>query len=236
MALGHKGPLGILQNLLTGGAAAQMYFLYVYAQLVVLTPLIYRGLKSCRGLVYAVTPVALIAYEAATAMGYSVPVVGRLFPMWMLFYVVGLDWGRWKRLVEGNFGRCVILWGVCLCLQLAEGFCWNALGDYNMATTQVKVSSMICSLAAIGLIMSLPGLVRSWSASSLLARLGDVSFGVYLCHIIVLSVVAYVLGLLALPIVVVTVLKWGLTLGLSCLFCAAANKVLPRKVAGWLGC
>ncbi len=234
--LWHEGPLGVMKSLVTGGAAAQMYFLFVYAQLVVLTPLLYRGLKACRALVYAVTPVALIAYELATLAGYPLPVLHRLFPMWMLFYVVGLDWPRWKKLVEGKFGTCLALWAGCLCLQLVEGFCWNAFGDYNMATTQLKVTSMLSSLAAIAVLMALPGRARAWASGSVLAGLGDVSFGVYLCHIAVLAVVGKVLGLLALPVALATFLKWGLTLGLSCAFCVVASKVLPRRVAGWIGC
>ncbi len=234
-ALGHMGALGVLKALLTGGAAAHMYFLFVYAQLVVLTPLIYKCLRACRPLVYAVTPVSLVAYEVAIALGAPPLHLGRLFLFWMLFYVVGLDWRRLKGLVEGRFGTCVAIMAACLCLQFAEGSCWNVAGNYNMATTQVKLSSMACSLAVIAVFMTMPGRVRSWASGSLLTRLGDVSFGVYLCHMAILALVGKALGFLLLPVALATLLKWGLTLGLSCVFCAVVSKVLPRKVAGWIG-
>lgn len=68
------------------------------------------------------------------------------------------------------------------------GFCWNALGNYSMATTQLKLSSMASSLAVVAVFMSVPLSVRSRLADSPFASLGDASFGIYLCHILVLVV------------------------------------------------
>lgn len=48
---------GIVKGVLFGTSSAQMYYLLVCAQLVVLTPLLYRVLRSHRLLVYCVTPV-----------------------------------------------------------------------------------------------------------------------------------------------------------------------------------
>ncbi len=156
--------------------------------------------------------------------------------MWVLFYVMGLDWPSWKRFVEGKIGVFSALWAACLCLQLGEGFCWNAAGDYVTAVAQVKVSSMLCSLMAICFFMSMPEHARSWMSGTLLAVLGDLSFGVYLSHMAVRAVVVKLLGQFALPVILLTVLKWGLSLGLSCVFCVAVSRLLPRKVAGWIGC
>ncbi len=49
--------LGALKALLTAGAAAQMYFIAVYLQLTLLTPLLYRLLKWRPLIAYAITPV-----------------------------------------------------------------------------------------------------------------------------------------------------------------------------------
>ena len=47
--------LAALKALLTAGASAQMYFVAVYLQLTMLTPLLYRLLARCLWLVYAIT-------------------------------------------------------------------------------------------------------------------------------------------------------------------------------------
>lgn len=148
--------LGALKALLTAGAAAQMYFIAVYLQLTLLTPLLYRLLKWRPLIAYAITPLSLAVYEALTVAGIALPILGRLFPMWLIFYVVGLDWERWHSRLQGKLGVASIALGMSLATQLILGFAWLRLGDYNMATTQLKLSSMATSLCAIAVIMLLP--------------------------------------------------------------------------------
>lgn len=212
-----------------------MYFLLLYAQLTILTPLIYRALESCRALVYSVTPVALVVYEIATAAGFVFPVLGRLFPFWMLFYVVGLDWKRWRGVVEGERRVWVLVLAGCVFLQIVAGYCWDSFGDYNMATTQIKLSSMVTSLAVIAVTMSASSRARSVASSSPLVPLGDASFGIYLSHMLVLAIVRKVLALIAIPGLLSVVLAWLLTLGLSYAFCIVASKVLPTRASRILG-
>lgn len=235
LAFQRDGLLGLLGSLLTGGAAGHMYFLFLYAQLTILTPLIYRALESCRALVYSVTPVALIAYELATAAGFAFPVLGRLFPFWMLFYVVGLDWKHWRGAAEGR--HRVWVWALvgCVCLQIVAGYYWYSFGDYNMATTQIKLSSMVTSLAVIAVTMSVSSGVKSLALSSPLVPLGDASFGIYLSHMLVLAVVRKALALIAISGLLSVVLAWLLTLGLSYVFCIVASRVLPTNVSRVLG-
>ena len=236
LASGHTDPFAVLKLVLSGGAAPHMYFLFVYAQMVVLTPLLFRTLKRCPVLIYAVTPLSLIAYATVVVTGGDLPSIGRIFPTWLLFYVVGLDRARWRGLVQGRFRLCVPVLVCCLCLQLVVAFWWNDFGSYRMATAQGKISTMLTSLAVIALFMTAPDRMRSWASESVFAKFGDVSFGVYLCHMMFLALIGKVLGLIALPAIAVVVLKWGVTLGVSCIFCLAAEKVLPKKVAGWIGC
>ena len=233
--LQHASPLGTVKAVLTAGASAQMYFVAVHLQLVMITPILYQLLRRCRWLVYSVTPVCLLVYEVATAMGFAVPVLGRLFPMWMLFYVVGLDWGRWQGLLQGRLKQAICALAVCVGVQLAAGFAWNGLGDYNMATTQLKLGSMATSLCVIAVMMLLPDAAKGRLSASFLVPLGDASFGVYLCHIFFVAALGKALGLVAVPLALATVLKWLLALGLSFVFCEVAARLLPKKTAKILG-
>lgn len=235
LLLQDSSVLGALKALLTAGAAAQMYFIAVYLQLTLLTPLLYRLLKWRPLIVYAITPLSLAVYEALTVAGIALPILGRLFPMWLIFYVVGLDWERWRDRLHGKLGAALIALGMCLAIQLACGFTWLRLGDYNMATTQLKLSSMATSLCAIAVVMLLPAAMKVRLSESFFSDVGDASFGIYLCHMFVLAVARKVLTFLALPAVLSTVLLWLLTLTISFAFCALVRKGAPRRVAELLG-
>lgn len=226
---------GIVKGVLFGTSSAQMYYLLVYAQLVVLTPLLYRVLRSHRLLVYCVTPVFLLVREIAAIVGVALPQVQVLFPAWLLFYVLGLDWGKVGRAATR---RCSLLPGLlvaCLFLQLVSGFAWLARGDYNMATTQLKLSSMATSAVLVVLIGLTGHRLRQLFARSHLVKLGDLSFGIYLCHILVLSVVTKVLGFVAIPALMATVVNLAVTLVVSACVVAVGATLLPRKVCEALG-
>lgn len=235
LLLQHSGALGVVKGIVLGSASAQMYYVLVYAQLVVLTPLLYRLLHSCPVVPYALGVLALVGREAAALAGIGLPHVQAIFAVWLIFYVVGLDWERWRGYVEGK----AALWGLAvvaaLCVQGGFGFAWNAYGDYNMATTQLKISSTVASLAVIALIMALPACWKARVGASFLGKLGDASFGIYLCHMFAVAALGKFFALIALPLLLATVLKWVFAIGLSYIFCLASGKVLPRKVAGWIG-
>lgn len=235
LLLQGSGTWGALKALLTAGAAAQMYFIAVYLQLTMLTSLLYRLLRWRPLIVYAVTPLSLAAYEVLTAVGIALPILGRLFPMWLVFYVVGLDWERWRARLQGKFRAALVALGACLAIQLVSGFAWLHLGDYNMATTQLKLSSMATSLCVIAVIMLLPASEKHRLSESFLAGVGDASFGIYLCHMFVLAVVRKVLTFLALPAVLSTVLLWLLTLTISFVLCAFVRTTSPRRFADVVG-
>lgn len=235
LLLQGSGTWGALKALLTAGAAAQMYFIAVYLQLTMLASLLYRLLRWRPLIVYAVTPLSLAAYEVLTAVGVALPILGRLFPMWLVFYVVGLDWERWRTRLQGKFRAALVALGACLAIQLVSGFAWLHLGDYNMATTQLKLSSMATFLCVIAVIMLLPASEKHRLSESFLAGVGDASFGIYLCHMFVLAVVRKVLTFLALPAVLSTVLLWLLTLTISFVLCAFVRTTSPRRFADVVG-
>lgn len=228
--------LGVLKALLTGGASAQMYYLLVYAQLVVLTPLLFRLLRSHRVLLYAVTPCVLLAWEALAAFQVDVPRLGILFPAWLIYYLFDLEWSRWRVWLAGKMPLVAAFAVMALLAQVAEGFLWNAFGDYNMATTQLRVTNMLSSLAIISAFMLSSGSLKSrLSCLKPLVRLGDYSFGVYLCHmgfVMLLKKIASILGLLGvLPSFVV----WAMVIVLSMALVAVCRSTLPKKVLEAVG-
>lgn len=96
---GRESIIGLMKDLLTGGAAPQMYYLLVYAQLMLLTPLLIKHLETKRILLYSVTPVVLVIWELVGLLRIDVPNIAVLFSSWLVYYLFGLEWSRWRRLL-----------------------------------------------------------------------------------------------------------------------------------------
>ena len=228
--------LGVLKALLTGGASGHMYYLLVYAQLTVLTPLLFRLLRSNSVLSFAVTPCMLVAWEVLAAFQIDAPRLGILFPAWLVYYLFGLEWRRWRALLEGRVPLLAVFAVVALLTQAVEGFLWDAYGDFDMATTQLRLTNMLSSLAVISCLMLAPG----WLCSKLadcrpLVRLGDLSFGVYLCHMGFVMVLGKLLALAGISGFAASLGMWLTALALSALAVAACQKALPDRLLAALG-
>lgn len=153
-----------------------MYYLLVHSQLVLLTPVLFRLLSRYRFFVYCVTPACLLLRELAAVAGIALPLIQVFCPMWLIFYVFGLDWRRWAALIEGRTTQLVAVLFIFLIIQEVAGFWWYLTGDFNMATTQLKLGSAATSLAVIALLMAVPGSFKSRLSSTLLVDLGNASF------------------------------------------------------------
>lgn len=213
-----------------GSVSAQMYYLLVYSQLVLLTPVLFRLLSRYRFFVYCVTPACLLLRELAAVAGIALPLIQVFCPMWLIFYVFGLDWRRWAALIEGRTAQLVAVLFIFLIIQEVAGFWWYLTGDFNMATTQLKLGSAATSLAVIALLMAVPGSFKSRLSSTLLVDLGNASFGIYLCHILVLKAVWKLLGLFVIPLGVSTFAVWALTLAGSYSLVSLCGRYLPERI------
>ena len=123
------------------------YFILVYIQMVLLIPVTFKLLRSrFSKLGWFVTPVSifLIRYISLwfnIELGF--PFQGELFVFWFGFYYLGVS------LKNGYINlqlspKC--LTNLCLfslVIQGVEGFIWYWMGNFDMATTQLKMSSII---------------------------------------------------------------------------------------------
>ena len=138
--------------------------------------------------------------------------------------------------LQGREGAVALATCVALALQAGEGFLWNAFGDYNMATTQLRLTNMVSSLAAISLFMLAPERVKSVLAGCRpLVRLGDVSFGVYLCHIAFILVLRKACALIGFAGALPSIALWVLALGCSAAAVVLCRRILPPKVRALIG-
>lgn len=230
----------VVVGLCVGNAAAQMYFLLVYAQLVLLTPLLYRWLAMRFGwLLWTVTPLILLAREILARGGISVPRIMAFCGSWLIFYLFGM---QWKVIVKRLSGWVVPLLVLCimLALQMGAGFFWyERYGNWDLATSQLKLTSMLFALAMIVVLMQVPQRLKTGlSHLRMLTMAGDCSFGVYLCHLMILTLVNRLLiraGYDATTFGLV-MFRWLVVLVCSIVIVRICQLTLPKSVQLCIGC
>lgn len=174
------------------------YFILVYIQMVLPIPVTFKLLRSrFSKLVWFVTPVSifLIRYISLwfnIELGF--PFQGELFVFWFGFYYLGVSLKN--RYINLQLSK-KYLTNLCLfslVIQGVEGFIWYWMGNFDMATTQLKMSFIIttglfCICAYIYIedgdlkLNEQPVILKKF-----LIVLGDNSFGIYLSHMLIIRI------------------------------------------------
>ena len=189
-------PKDAIYCLLTGRAiqGSVYYFIIVLAQLTLLAPFIMR-IRSRRldlWLIWLVTPLALaITYYLRiyypSSRFASFPDMYLFFPIWYSFFHFGI-YARKYNLAENQVLKSRIftyLSGAFLCLLI--GVAGAQLLPFNIATSQLQFSVFGYN-AFIGLLIFAGAGIHS-TASNWLQWLGRASFGIYLMHIFIISLI-----------------------------------------------
>lgn len=233
--LHNQGIERLFLNLITTKACATLYYIFVYIQFVLLTPLLCKLATSrYRFIGWIIAPISLIFpyYNLLTetepnkyiAILWSVSCLG-----WFTFYYLGLVLGN--KIIKKNFSlkSLTILYIISILIQMAEGYGWMLLGETNCGT-QLKLSSLLTS--TIFLLMSYSILTRNIQIKNkFLHALGDYSFGIYLCHIMIIMILSRFSFYTNLPFPINSVTIIFVSFG----FCYMGDKILNTKMSQWIG-
>ncbi len=177
-------------DLLTGNAEIQLYYVLVYIQFMLLTPLLAALLRSrYRRAVWWITPVTLAAVRylpalTGTAVSFPFPAANAL--VWCTFYALGMALGG--GLVKAGLprDRGLVLYALTLGLGVAEGLFWFRRGNYDMATGQLRFSSLLSSVTVLllshGFLTDPARRIRPDWMEKALVFLGNCSSGIYFAH------------------------------------------------------
>lgn len=228
----------LIVNLLTANAHHSFYYIFVYIQLVLLTPAIGRLLKSkYRWIGWAIAPISVLIIRyictfAGVELGFPFPAT--LCLVWFTYYYLGLGLGNHVFEYGDSWKKTIGMYAVVLLLSEVEGFVWMIYGNYDLATSQVRLTSILTSTVACLLAYRYIKDDGVELADSLLSRalitIGNCSFGIYLSHNLVMSVLERVpgYGYLFFP------LRSIVILAVTTLCVMAGHRVLGRyaKLAG----
>lgn len=226
----------LFKNLLTAKASVPLYYIFVYIQFVVLTPFLSKLAKSkYKHIGWAIAPVSILIfkyyglltgfeYNGYVTLAWTDSCLG-----WFTFYYLGLLLGN--RIIERNYSiRSLFgLYILSIILQIAEGYGWLLLGDANCGT-QLKLTSLLTS--SLFLLIIYASLKEHISINSKFLRLfGDYSFGIYLCHIMVMMILSRIPYYSSIPFPINSAVILLISLGV----CLVGTRICGPKISRWLG-
>lgn len=152
---------------------------------------------------------------------------------WFVCYLLGFEWRAGIELamksVGLSFGRSALVFVASLAFQTAYGVLWFSAGNYAMVVRQLKATTILATIALITAMMLASVRLRRFSTTRPLIVLGNLSFGIYLCHmapIMVLGKVGNALGLERMPVAIIIC---SVSLSVSATVVVVRRQILPKK-------
>ncbi len=184
-----------IKDYLTGNCCSTFYYILVYMQLVIVAPLAGKLIRSKVWWIgFIITPIAILTEYYLIYQGVDVtyPYNINNFFVWFIFFYLGMfirirHENNKKVSSVGINVTCIVLIIVCIALELSEGYYWLGLGRNDMATTQVKLSTMCTGIVICVLISSIILSKSERKPIRLFVLIGDASFGIYLTHQLIIG-------------------------------------------------
>ena len=226
----------LVKNLLCANATTTLYYIFVYIQFVLLTPLMGKLAKSrFRHLGWIIAPLSVVLFKYIPAFGdihlgkhvellWSDACLG-----WFTFYYLGLILGNKLLSPKFNLINLVIIYCVSLLLQMGEGYLWFTV-DPAGCGSQLKLTSILSSSIFMLIIYSVLS-SNHGTKCRLLSTIGDYSFGIYLVHMMILKALEPMTLYSAIPYPVTSLI----ILIISFIFCNVFTAVTGKRVGRWLG-
>ena len=231
-----SGPSALVKNLLCANATTTLYYIFVYIQFVLLTPLLGKLAKSpYRHLGWLIAPLSVILFKYIPVFGDIQ--LGKHIELfwndaclgWFTFYYLGLILGN--RIIDRRFNirNLAVLYCASLLLQMAEGYLWFTV-DPAGCGSQLKLTSILSSSIFMLIIYSVLS-SNHGTKCRLLSTIGDYSFGIYLVHMMILKALEPMALYSAIPYPVTSLI----ILIISFIFCYICTAVTGKRVGRCLG-
>lgn len=223
-------------NLLTTNANGTLYYVFVYIQFVLLTPLLGKLAKSKFSWVgWLVTPLCMvIKYYWLINNIEPNKIINNIWTVscvgWFTFYYMGLLLGNGILKKKYNIKGLFAAYFLSVIVQMLEGGLWLHLGDGNCGT-QAKFSSYLTSAIAILIIHWYITNDNMRGDNKFLITVGNYSFGIYLSHIMVINVLNKIPYYSYVPVIINSAIVFAITL----VGVIVGRKILGKKISGWLG-
>lgn len=187
-------PILYLKDLLTGGAAAIMYYVFVYSEFTLLIPLIDKLAKSkYKYLGFIVSPVEIVIMRLLPMItGYQMSKCTSIIMNisclgWFSYFYLGYLLGNNMFTIKTSTIKLICLWMGAVVLQIFEGYYYLLMGDANCGT-QLKLTALLAGTFFVMIAYRFVKLDKIFNLK-FLKLLGDASFGIYFSHLAIMTVV-----------------------------------------------
>lgn len=176
-------PRNLPYNILTASAVYTLYYIPVYIQLVLLTPLVEKLAASrFRWMGLLVTPLSflLFTYRAGGLSDRMTLLYYLSFLGWFSYYYLGFLCGDENTISSNHVKLAGYLLPAALLLQIGEGWLWWKAGWVDCGTP-MKLTALFSNL--LFMVIICPYLRRQETDTSpFLPAVGTYAFGIYLIH------------------------------------------------------
>ena len=224
-------------NILTTFASPILYYVFVYIQLVLLTPLLGNVLKKKYWyLVFIISPLTLLpfyywSFNGITPNKYlnTILVVGCF--RWVTFYYLGLYLKSRTPKKNYDLKKLIPLYLFTIIIQILEGYIWLQ-HTLVSAGTHSKLSAMLTS--AVFILMTYQYInTEKWKGKNkFLVTIGNYSFGIYLSHYLLIDIFSKFLPIWdKIPFGVNSLIIFILSLSIVML----GKRIFGEKISRYLG-
>lgn len=223
-------------NLLTTKSTETLYYIFVYIQFVILTPLLGKLARSKYHWVgWLIAPISvMLKYYWVFSGTTPNKCISALWDIsclgWFTYYYLGLLLGNKIIEKQYNIKKLSLLYGISIIIQMLEGYQWFLVEESNCGA-QLKLSSILTSSIFILMAYWYINNEKRQASNKLLLMIGDYSFGIYMSHVMILKLFrifpfwqSIPFGVNSLIILIVTTI---------CV--ALGQKICGEKLSRWLG-
>lgn len=231
------GLVGIGKNLLSANATTPLYYIFVYIQFVLLTPLLCRLARSqYRYIGWLIAPISVLLFKYMPSFGYlTIDKHIQLFWSdsclgWFTFYYLGLILGN--KIIDRRFklSNLLLLYCISVLLQIGEGYVWCMCGMVGCGS-QLKLTAILSSSIFMLIIYNILENDNYKMQCRTMEIIGDFSFGIYLSHMMILTTIDEFSFYKDVPYPMSSLI----VLIFSLAFCCLCTLIIGKKAGRWLG-
>ena len=227
----------LLFNLFTTKSTGTLYYIFVYIQFTLLTPLLKKLSSSkYKWFGFIISPLSLIVFKYLPLITNSnlnkwISIIWDIsFIGWFNYYYLGLLLGN--KIINNKFNikKLCLLYILSIPIQMIEGSVLLSLGEFNCGT-QLKLTVLLTNTIFILLSYYFINNNKIIFKNNLLILIGDYSFGIYLSHIMIINLLNTIPTYTKLPYMI----NSTIVLIISFIFVIIAKKIYGIKISKYCG-